>query len=98
MSGTQIFAPGGFRYIPAVFQFSGGVSAEPGYAIERVTFAEPIPLIEGFSMAERIIKAANRPLTAFCACELRSPAQFSESGFRAFNRHYVGTLEAYLCP
>ena len=35
---TQIFAPGGYRFIPGVFQYSGGAAAEPGYAIERVTF------------------------------------------------------------
>ena len=36
-----------------------------------------------------------RPLTAFCACELRSPAPFTEEGFTAFNRVYVGTLERW---
>ena len=40
-------------------------------------------------------KAAGRPLTAFCACELRSPAPFSESGFEAFNKIYVGTLQRW---
>jgi hypothetical protein len=28
-------------------------------------------------------------MDAFCACELRSPAQFTDAGFVAFNRHYV---------
>jgi hypothetical protein len=95
MVGTSTFTPGGYRYIPAVFQYSGGVAAEPGFAIERVAFRAPVPLKEGFRRAAEIIKAAGRPLTAFCACELRSPAQFTEEGFRAFNRHYVGTLEAW---
>ena len=31
-------------------------------------------------------------MTSFCACELRSPAAFTEDGFRAFNQHYVKTL------
>ena len=35
---------------------------------------------------------AGRPLTALCACELRSPAPFTEQGFREFNEIYVGTL------
>ena len=94
-SQTAAFTPGGYRYIPAVFQYSGGVAAEPGFAIERVTFRKALPLAQGFREAERLIKAAGRPLTAFCACELRSPAQFTSDGFRAFNRHYVGTLEAW---
>ena len=38
---------------------------------------------------------AGRPPTAFCACELRSPAPFTEDGFRAFNQVYVVTLERW---
>lgn len=92
---TATFTPGGYHYIPAVFQYSGGVAAEPGMAIERITFAKPIPLAQGFREVERMIKAAGRPMAAFCACELRSPAQFTSDGFREFNRHYVGTLERW---
>ena len=86
------FAPGGYRYIPAVFQYSGGVRALPGFAIERVRFKNPVPLAKGFAEIERIIAAAGRPPTSFCACELRSPAPFTDQGFRAFNEVYVGTL------
>src|SRR3954468_23499984 len=89
---TAAFAAGGFRYIPAVFQYSGGVRAEPGFEIMRVRFRTPLGLPQGFKRAEAIIREAGRPLTAFCACELRSPAPFSEDGFRAFNQIYVGTL------
>jgi hypothetical protein len=92
MPTTSDFTPGGYRFIPAVFQYSGGVAALPGYEIERVGFRTPVPLAEGFARIEQIIAAAGRPLTAFCACELRSPAQFSEEGFRAFNQSYVVTL------
>ena len=89
---TQTFAPGGYRFIPGVFQYSGGVAAEPGHAIERVTFRKPIPLVQGFERVAAIIAARGRPLTAFCACELRSPAPFTDEGFRAFNEVYVTTL------
>jgi hypothetical protein len=89
---TEVFARGGYRFIPAVFQYSGGVAAEPGFAIERVTFAKPVPLVRGFERVAEIIAARGRPLTAFCACELRSPAPFSDSGFRDFNEAYVATL------
>lgn len=92
MSSTNAFAPGNYRFIPGVFQYSAGVVADPGYRIERVRFARPVPLAEGFRRAEDIITAAGRPLTAFCACELRSPAPFDEAGFAAFNKVYVGTL------
>ena len=92
MADTRIFAAGNYRTIPAVFQYSGGVAAEPGFAIERVTFREWLPLARGFERAAEILRAAGRPLTAFCACELRSPAQFSEAGFIAFNELYCRTL------
>jgi hypothetical protein len=89
---TQVFAPGGYRFIPAVFQYSGGVAAEPGFRIERVAFREPLPLAQGFQRAAALIAERGRPLTAFCACELRSPLPFSDDGFRAFNDRYVETL------
>lgn len=86
------FAAGGYRFIPAVFQYSGGVAAQPGFAIRRLRFKEPVPLAQGFEQIERIIREAGRPLTSFCACELRSPAPFSDTGFRGFNESYVVTL------
>lgn len=91
----QTFAPGGYRFIPAVFQYSGGVAAEPGFHIERVMFRSPLPLAAGFQRAEAIVKARGRPLTAFCACELRSPLPFTDEGFREFNELYVRTLAAW---
>ena len=92
---TMAFAAGGYRTIPAVFQYSGGVAAEPGFEIVRVRFHRPIRLAEGFAHIERAIRDAGRPLTAFCACELRSPAPFTEDGFRAFNEIYAGTLRRW---
>ena len=92
---AQNFAPGGYRFIPAVFQYSGGAAALPGFAVRRVRFRKPVPLAEGFARIERVIQGAGRPLTAFCACELRSPAPFTEAGFRAFNEVYVGTLTGW---
>jgi hypothetical protein len=89
------FSAGGYRFIPSVFQYSGGAAALPGHAIERVRFRTPVPLAQGFARIERIITAAGRPLTSFCACELRSPAPFTEQGFRAFNEIYVVTLERW---
>jgi hypothetical protein len=89
---TSEFAAGNYRFIPAVFQYSSGAAANPGYEIERVRFDRLLPLAQGFAQAARYIQAAGRPLTSFCACELRSPAAFTEDGFRTFNEHYVKTL------
>ena len=95
MSSTMTATAGGFRFIPAVFQYSGGVAAEPGYRIERVRFADPVPLAEGFARIAAALDAAGRPRQAFCACELRSPDAFSEDGFRAFNQSYAAVLESW---
>ncbi|CAN7655354.1 hypothetical protein LJR084_005186 [Variovorax sp. LjRoot84] len=89
------FPEGGYRYLKGVFQYSGGVTALPGYAIERMVFPEALPLAEGFEAIAAHLAALGRPLAALCACELRSPAPFSEAGFEAFNRHYAGTLERW---
>jgi len=92
MAAVEEFKPGGYRFIPGGFQFSGGVAADAGYEIKRYRFRRPVRLADGFAQIEAIIKDAGRPPTAFCACELRSPGQFTEQGFREFNESYVVTL------
>jgi hypothetical protein len=92
---TAEFAPDGYRFIPAVFQYSGGVAALPGFEIRRVRFQQAVPLAQGFERIERLIGDADRPLSSFCACELRSPEPFTDAGFRAFNEIYVVTLRKW---
>ena len=93
MSDVRVFGPGGYRFIPGVFQYSGGVAAQPGYRIVRVRLSRPVPLVEGFRLIESTLRSGGRPLAAFCACELRSPAPFTEAGFRTFNELYAGQLK-----
>lgn len=95
MMETANFEAGGYRYIRGPFQYSGGAAAAPGFAIERARFRRPVPIAEGFAAIEAHLAALGRPPTALCACELRSPAPFTEAGFVAFNRVYVGTLERW---
>lgn len=87
------FPAGGFRYIEGMFQYSGGTAAEPGFEIVRARFARPLALREGFRAIEAHLRSVGRPLTSFCACELRSPKPFTEQGFIDFNRAYVQALE-----
>src|SRR3712207_9327845 len=70
MSSTIAVAAGGFRFVPGVYQYSAGVAAEPGFRIERVRFAEPVPLGDGFARIAAALGNAGRPKAAFCACEL----------------------------
>lgn len=95
MSETTIFAAGGYRYIPSVFQYSAGVAAESGFALERVRFRQPVSLTEGFAAVEAHLAAIGRPSTAFAHCELRSPDPFNDQGFIDFNTAYVKTLERW---
>lgn len=95
MAKVVVFEPGGYRYISAFFQYSGGVAAQPGFEIERARLARPLPLAEGFRRVEEHFRAIGRPTTSFAACELRSPAPFTEQGFIDFNRQYVQTLERW---
>ena len=94
MSVTD-FPSGNYRFLPYAFQYSSGVVAQPGFEIERVQFRKPVPLQQGFERVEAHIRERGRPLTAFCACELRSPGQFTDQGFYNFNRLYVATLEKW---
>lgn len=92
MSSTRPAADRGFRYVPGVYQYSAGVAAEPGFRIERVRFADPVPMAAGFAAVAEVLAAAGVPKTAFCACELRSPAPFTEQGFADFNKVYGAVL------
>lgn len=95
MIETVETAKGGYRFIPGVSQYSAGVAALPGFTLERARFTKPVPLRQGFDRIAQHLKDAGRPLSAFAACELRSPAPFTESGFVKFNEVYTGTLKAW---
>lgn len=95
MYSTQPSQDGSYRFIPAVYQYSGGVAAQPDFRIERAQLATPVALDRGLAIVETHLKAIGRPLTALCACELRSPEPFSEGGFDAFNRLYASRLDQW---
>ncbi|WP_421988727.1 2-amino-5-chloromuconate deaminase CnbZ [Roseococcus sp.] len=92
MSSTILAAGRGFRFVPGVYQYSAGVAAEPGFRIERVRFADPVPMAAGFARIAEVLAAAGVAKTAFCACEMRSPAPFTEQGFADFNKIYGAVL------
>jgi hypothetical protein len=39
----------GYRFMPGVSQYSCGIAALEGFTIERVRFANPVPLKAGFA-------------------------------------------------
>ena len=89
---TKEMKKGGYEYIPGVMQYSGGVSSLPGFQIVRVRFMQPVPMEVGFQKIATHLEQTGRPRNAFCACELRSPGQFTQAGFEEFNRNYANTL------
>ena len=91
MPAATPFPAGGYRYC-AGGQFSGGVAAEPGFALRRARFRTPLPLAEGLAAARALITAAGRPPEALALCELRSPAPLPIGEFIAFNDRYLGLL------
>jgi hypothetical protein len=92
LTKVKNFDKGGYRYIEGLLQYSAGVAALPGYAIERVRFRQPIALADGFAAVHAHLTKIGRPIEAFCACELRSPKPFDDDGFRAFNLDYIKPL------
>src|SRR5258706_5319902 len=89
------FLDGGFSFLEGVFPYSQGVVAMPGFAIERARLARPMPVARGFEFISKHLEKIQRPKTAFCACELRSPKPFSFSGFGDFNKGYVEVLKKW---
>lgn len=95
MADLIAFPAGGYRYLAGVFQYSAGVAADTGFEIEHARLVRALPLADGFAAVEGHLAALGRPTTAFCACELRSPAPLTDAGFTEFNRGYVTTLERW---
>lgn len=86
---------GGYRFIKGSMAYSLGVAALPGFRLERVRFQSPIPLEDAFRRIVGIFADARRPASALAACELRSPNQFTEAGFRTFNERYFTILRNF---
>ncbi|HUN69224.1 MAG TPA: hypothetical protein VMU46_10520 [Burkholderiales bacterium] len=95
MSALIPFPDGGYTFLEGVFPYSQGVVALPGFAIERASFGRPAPIAEGFRKISQFLALQNRPKTALCAAELRSPKPFSFEGFAEFNKGYVDVLERW---
>jgi len=89
------FANGGYAFLAGVYPYSQGVTALPGFAIERARFARPLPLAQGFAAIAAHLASLGRPRAALCAAELRSPRPFSFGGFGEFNQGYVAVLEQW---
>jgi hypothetical protein len=95
MSELNHFPDGGYAFLRGGFPYSQGVKALQGYSIERMRFAQPLPVMQGFAAIEAHLSSLGRPRTALCAAELRSPAPLTMSGFKTFNESYVEVLKRW---
>ena len=86
---------GGYRFLPGISAFSSGTVAMPGHEIVHVTLASPLPWRDGFARIDRHLRTENRPRTALCGIELRSPQPFTFDGFAEFNEGYRGLLKEW---
>jgi hypothetical protein len=84
---------GGYRFLAGIDPYSCGVVAAPQHRIVHVVLARPLPWRQGFARAEDHLEHHDRPRSALCGVELRSPAPFTMAGFIAFNRAYCELLQ-----
>jgi hypothetical protein len=89
---TRALPDRGYRFIPGAMQYSGGAAALPRHRLVRVRFARVLPMAEGWTAIAGWLAAQGVPRTAFVACELRSPAPFTDQGFLEFNTGYHAVL------
>lgn len=86
---------GSYRYMPGISAFSCGTVAMAGHEIVHVTLAAPVPWRDGFARIERLLVEQQRPRTALCGIELRSPKPFTFDGFGQFNDGYRALLNEW---
>jgi len=98
MADVIDFKAGDFSFLAAPGgPFSGGVRANPGFALHRARFARPVPMAEGFARIKQHLDKLGRPITALAACELRSPRPMTVAEFQVFNAEYLKPLHAWGC-
>lgn len=86
---------GNYRFLTGILPYSCGVIADPGFEIVHITLDRWLPYRAGFERIADLLSDHDRPKTALCAVELRSPAPFSFAGFAEFNAGYADILRSW---
>jgi hypothetical protein len=86
---------GGYRFLPGIAPYSGGVVSCPGFEIVHITLQKPVPYREGFERIAEFLSRERRPKSALCGVEIRSPAPYSIQGFKDFNADYTAILQTW---
>ncbi len=83
---------GGFRVLPGGGVYCNGAIAAEGHEIVHALCSPWVPLSGAWAFIETYLKSVGRPMQALCGLELRTPAQLTVDGFRAFNQPYAEEL------
>jgi len=86
---------GGYRFVPGISAYSGGVIAQPGHELHRVTLGEWLPWRTGFEQIDAHLASVGRPRAALCAVDLRCNAPHAFDGFGSFNDEYRTLLDSW---
>lgn len=86
---------GGFSFVKGIGPFSSGAVANAGFEIVHAVAVPVIKLDDGYSVIERHMRDAGRPMNAVCGMELRIPKPLTPAGFEEFNRGYLKRLAAW---
>jgi hypothetical protein len=87
---------GNFHFLRGGAAYSNAVMADEGYAIQYVTFLNPLPVAQGFDFIAGYLAKQGRPTQSLCAIQLRSPRPLTSEEFGAFNAGtYRPALEKY---
>jgi hypothetical protein len=86
---------GNYHFLKGIDPYSCGVIADPGFEIVHVVLRDMLPWREAFDAIDQHLKENDRPRSALCGAELRSPAPFTMQGFIDFNRDYCQILKQW---
>lgn len=86
---------GNYRFLPGIAPYSCGVVAMPGYEVVHALFSNPVGYKVGFEKIATFLEAQNRPKSALCSIELRSPKPFTFGGFGELNADYAAILKSW---
>jgi len=84
---------GDYQFLPGIAPYSCGVVSKPGFEIVQVTFAQPVPYLDGFKRITHFLSLQGRERAALCGVSLRSPKPYSFAGFGEFNALYAAVLK-----
>jgi hypothetical protein len=92
-SGELTPTEAGYDFLAGADPYSDGVVAQPGYEIVHAVLRDPPPWRTAFEAMAKFLAERERPTSALCAVQLRSPEPRSFDGFAEFNASYLAVLD-----